>query len=146
MVSMLMQQIHGQNLKNLSMESVILWYHSTFTDHHLLFDSSFICQFSRIFRGLTTHQDFYNFLLDSNMDPLSLTAVELSEQIAKTRYLRYLNSVRRSPGGDVDIDTLMNGAIKNKLKIIPKNVRSVVLFFFLIQSPANNFNPVLLIK
>ncbi|KAJ9699345.1 hypothetical protein PVL29_008108 [Vitis rotundifolia] len=66
--------------------------------------------------------DFYNFLLDSNMDPISLTSVELREQIAKRRYLRYLDSLRLSPGGDVDIDTLMNGIIKDKLKIIPKNV------------------------
>lgn len=66
--------------------------------------------------------DFYNFLLDSNMDPLSLTSVELREQFAKRRYLRYLDSLRLSPGGDVDIDTLMNGIIKDKLRIIPKNV------------------------
>ncbi|XP_034689046.1 serine carboxypeptidase-like 51 isoform X2 [Vitis riparia] len=66
--------------------------------------------------------DFYNFLLDSNMDLLSLTSVELREQFAKRRYLRYLDSLRLSPGGDVDIDTLMNGIIKDKLRIIPKNV------------------------
>ena len=86
--------------------------------------------FVNFFDTLQPHQDFYNFLLDSNMDPLSLTAMELREQIAKTRYLRYLNSMRSSPGGDVDIDTFMNGVIKNKLKIIPKNVRSVVIIFF----------------
>lgn len=64
------------------------------------------------------------------MDLLSLTSVELREQFAKRRYLRYLDSLRLSPGGDVDIDTLMNGIIKDKLRIIPKNVRSVVIFFF----------------
>lgn len=68
-------------------------------------------------------QDFYNFLLDSGMDPVSLTASELSQQISIKRYSRYLNSLRRAtPGGDGDIDTLMNGVIKKKLKIIPSNV------------------------
>ncbi|KAL2239887.1 serine carboxypeptidase-like 51 [Sesamum indicum] len=68
--------------------------------------------------------DFYNFLLDSGMDPVSLTASELSRQIAKRRYLRYLNSLRSStPGGGGDLDSLMNGEIKKKLKIIPDDVQ-----------------------
>lgn len=73
-------------------------------------------------------QDFYNFLLDSGMDPVSLTASELSQQISIKRYSRYLNSLRRAtPGGDGDLDTLMNGVIKKKLKIIPRNVEWVFL-------------------
>ncbi|KAG8387573.1 hypothetical protein BUALT_Bualt02G0035400 [Buddleja alternifolia] len=67
--------------------------------------------------------DFYNFLLDSGMDPVSLSATELSQQIAIRRYSRYLNSLRSSPGGDGDIDSLMNGEIRKKLKIIPNNVQ-----------------------
>ncbi|XP_075519973.1 serine carboxypeptidase-like 51 [Primulina tabacum] len=67
--------------------------------------------------------DFYNFLLDSGMDPVSLTTSELSQHIAMKRYSRYLNSLRSTTGGDVDIDSLMNGVIKKKLKIIPKNVQ-----------------------
>ncbi|XP_057484081.1 serine carboxypeptidase-like 51 [Actinidia eriantha] len=68
--------------------------------------------------------DFYNFLLDSGMDPVSLTAAELSEGIAMKRYSRYLDSFRRSsPGGGGDLDSLMNGAIRKKLKIIPENVQ-----------------------
>ena len=67
-------------------------------------------------------QDFYNFLLDSGMDPVSLSASELSQQISIRRYSRYLNSLRRdTPGGDGDINTLMNGVIKKKLNI-PQNV------------------------
>ncbi|KAI3450646.1 hypothetical protein Pfo_007311 [Paulownia fortunei] len=66
--------------------------------------------------------DFYNFLLDSGMDPVSLTASELSQQIAIKRYSRYLNSLRSTPGGDGDLDSLMNGEIRKKLKIIPNNV------------------------
>ncbi|XP_011088810.1 serine carboxypeptidase-like 51 [Sesamum indicum] len=67
--------------------------------------------------------DFYNFLLDSGMDPVSLTASELSQQIAVKRYSRYLNSLRSTPGGDGDLDSLMNGEIKKKLKIIPSSVQ-----------------------
>ncbi|KAL7153982.1 hypothetical protein ABFS83_04G204500 [Erythranthe nasuta] len=67
--------------------------------------------------------DFYNFLLDSGMDPVSMTASELTQQIAIKRYSRYLNSLRSvTPDGDGDIDSLMNGVIKKKLKIIPANV------------------------
>lgn len=56
------------------------------------------------------------------MDPVALTAVELTKGISMKRYSRYLNTLRSSPGGGGDIDTLMNGAIKNKLKIIPTDV------------------------
>ncbi|KAM7528030.1 hypothetical protein LguiB_031440 [Lonicera macranthoides] len=69
--------------------------------------------------------DFYNFLLDSGMDPLSLTAAELSHGIAMKRYSRYLDSLRANPGGDGDLTSLMNGEIKKKLKIIPKDVQWV---------------------
>lgn len=67
-------------------------------------------------------QDFYNFLLDSEADTASLTNSDLSKKIATTRYSRYLNSLRATPGHGVDLDTLMNGVIKKKLKIIPDNV------------------------
>lgn len=67
--------------------------------------------------------DFYNFLLDSGMDPVSLIASELSMGIAMKRYSRYLDSLKSSsPGGGVNLDSLMNGAIKKKLKI-PENVQ-----------------------
>lgn len=57
------------------------------------------------------------------MDPVSLTAAELSRGIAMKRYSRYLDSLRPNPGGDGDINSLMNGEIKKKLKIIPKDVQ-----------------------
>lgn len=57
------------------------------------------------------------------MDPVSsTTASELSEKIAFKRYSRYLNLLRSTPGGDGDINSLMNGEIRKKLKIIPDNV------------------------
>jgi serine carboxypeptidase 1 len=65
-------------------------------------------------------QDFYNFLLDS--DDASIIATELSKGVAVRRYSRYLSSLRlRSTPGGGGLDGLMNGAIKEKLKI-PENV------------------------
>lgn len=67
-------------------------------------------------------QDFYNFLLDSGSDEVSMIATELSKGIAVRRYSRYLSSLRlRSTPGGGGLDSLMNGAIKEKLKI-PENV------------------------
>ncbi|KAF4360307.1 hypothetical protein F8388_020598 [Cannabis sativa] len=70
--------------------------------------------------------DFYNFLLDSEMDSVSssTTVLKLSKESVTKRYSRYLSVLRSTPtpGGDDDLDDLMNGAIKKKLKIIPENV------------------------
>ncbi|KAM0949481.1 putative carboxypeptidase C [Dioscorea sansibarensis] len=69
--------------------------------------------------------DFYNFMLDSKMDPLSTTITTtsttsgLSQALHMKKYSMYLNS---KAGTDGDIDSLMNGVIKDKLKIIPKDV------------------------
>jgi serine carboxypeptidase 1 len=74
------------------------------------------------FGGICILQDFYNFLKDSGSDLVSMSDIELSKGIAKKRYSRYLSSLRSSsPGGGGDLDSLMNGAIKKKLKI-PANV------------------------
>lgn len=73
--------------------------------------------------GILFFQDFYNFLLDSGMDPVSsLTTIELSGGLPVNRYSRYLSFLRSTPDGDGDLSTLMNGVIKKKLQIIPKNV------------------------
>ncbi|XVF46804.1 hypothetical protein PTKIN_Ptkin03bG0057700 [Pterospermum kingtungense] len=68
--------------------------------------------------------DFYNFLLDAGMGPVALTASAFSKgNFAVNKYSRYLNSISYFPGSNgVDIDSLMNGVIKKKLKIIPENV------------------------
>ncbi|GLT80831.1 hypothetical protein SLA2020_522450 [Shorea laevis] len=73
--------------------------------------------------------DLYNFLLDLDMDPVSMAASEISDEIALSRYSRYLkkysrylSSLRSAPGGNGgDLDSLMNGVIKKKLKI-PSNI------------------------
>ncbi|KAK8944385.1 Serine carboxypeptidase-like 51 [Platanthera zijinensis] len=75
--------------------------------------------------------DFYNFLLDEAMDPLAVTSTESGaavagvatqsmEKMAMPGYSRYLSSRADSSNGD--IGDLLNGAIKKKLGIIPKNV------------------------
>ncbi|KAI4322343.1 hypothetical protein L6164_022048 [Bauhinia variegata] len=69
--------------------------------------------------------DFYNFLLDSGSDSTTISAMELglSKRISMRRYSKYLSSLRGAPGGDgSDLDSLMNGVIKKKLKIIPEDV------------------------
>ncbi|CAH8284694.1 unnamed protein product [Eruca vesicaria subsp. sativa] len=59
--------------------------------------------------------DFYNFLLDSGMDPLSLTTSE--ETRKENRLLK-----KSSADDEGNLDKLMNGIIKRKLKIIPKDL------------------------
>lgn len=77
-------------------------------------------------------QDFYNFLLDSASDPLSLASTKETARkwIMKT-YTTYLSS--KASSSDGDISSLMNGPIRNKLKIIPRNVRYSLLPLQLIQ-------------
>ncbi|GLT82108.1 hypothetical protein SLE2022_005190 [Rubroshorea leprosula] len=77
----------------------------------------------------SNYVDLYNFLLDLGMDPVSMAASEISDEIALSRYSRYLkkysrylSSLRSAPGGNgSDLDSLMNGVIKKKLKI-PSNI------------------------
>ncbi|XP_024023794.1 serine carboxypeptidase-like 51 [Morus notabilis] len=68
--------------------------------------------------------DFYNFLLDTEVDSASsLATLEMSKTISTKRYSRYLSTLRSSsPGGGGGLDDLMNGAVRKKLRIIPKNV------------------------
>ncbi|KQJ93707.1 hypothetical protein BRADI_3g06230v3 [Brachypodium distachyon] len=63
--------------------------------------------------------DTYNFLLDSGMDPVSATASNAHAQAMK--YSTYLRNTEAA--GDANtIDGIMNGVIKEKLKIIPNNL------------------------
>ncbi|GAB2274695.1 Serine carboxypeptidase-like 51 [Dionaea muscipula] len=68
--------------------------------------------------------DFYNFLYDSGLDPaISTSAAPSEKKFAFRRYSSYLNSVSATNAdGEVDLDTFMNGPIKQKLKIIPENI------------------------
>lgn len=71
---------------------------------------------------MSSVQDFYNFMQDSDQDPVSTTATTALARAtgrSANRYARYLSS-KASNG---DIGSLMNGVIRQKLMIIPKNVR-----------------------
>ncbi|KAK7272194.1 hypothetical protein RJT34_28641 [Clitoria ternatea] len=69
--------------------------------------------------------DFYNFLMDSGSDSVSLSTMKLKlfKEISMRRYSKHLTSIRYSPGinGDL-ISSLLNGVTKKKLKIIPENI------------------------
>ncbi|EEC75404.1 hypothetical protein EE612_017847 [Oryza sativa] len=72
--------------------------------------------------------DMYNFLLDSGMDPVSadLSAASSSSPSSSNaqlmKYSTYLSSQAADSGSNT-IDGIMNGVIKEKLKIIPKNLK-----------------------
>jgi serine carboxypeptidase 1 len=74
-------------------------------------------------------QDFYNFLLDYVNDPvIGSTTQESKGFVAADRYSRYLSTkMYPSPGSTgvrstENLYDLMNGPIRQKLKIIPENV------------------------
>lgn len=77
--------------------------------------------------------DFYNFLLDEASDPLAVTSAAStvaaasalsSARMTMTGYSSYLSSKADFSGS---LEDLMNGVIKQKLNIIPKNVRWILL-------------------
>lgn len=69
-------------------------------------------------------QDIYNFLLDSGEDgSASISGMGMMSLLRGTgnkRYSKYLTSLLS--GGDEEFVKLLNGEIKEKLGIIPKNV------------------------
>jgi len=70
-------------------------------------------------------QDFYNFLLDLNADPLSSLTSTLQSMAIGTHghYSQYLSSKRnKEESGGFDLATFMNGVIREKLKVIPSNI------------------------
>ncbi|XP_065857336.1 serine carboxypeptidase-like 51 [Euphorbia lathyris] len=71
--------------------------------------------------------DFYNFMLDSENDPVEGSSTEGSKGRFGNRYSKYLISKYYStssatPGGSNDLYDFMNGPIKQKLNIIPENI------------------------
>jgi len=67
-------------------------------------------------------QDFYNFLLDSKNDPVTGNRGSKGKDVMG-KYSEYLSTKKYSPSGnEQDLPRLMNGPIRKKLKIIPKNV------------------------
>ncbi|KAG4961217.1 hypothetical protein JHK87_037850 [Glycine soja] len=73
--------------------------------------------------------DFYNFLQDSKSDSETLNAMELGlfKEVSMMRYSKYLSSKTSYLGSeDDDLERLLNGVIRKKLKIIPENVTYAV--------------------
>jgi hypothetical protein len=66
-------------------------------------------------------QDFYNFLLDSDNDPLEGNRESKGVE-EMDKYSQYLCTKKHSPTSEYNLTSLMNGPIRKKLKIIPKNV------------------------
>ncbi|KAF0921437.1 hypothetical protein E2562_007000 [Oryza meyeriana var. granulata] len=72
--------------------------------------------------------DMYNFLLDSGMDPVSADLPAASSSLSSLsntqlmKYSTYLGTQAADSGSNT-IDGTMNGVIKEKLKIIPKNLK-----------------------
>ncbi|XP_057831209.1 serine carboxypeptidase-like 51 isoform X2 [Cryptomeria japonica] len=69
--------------------------------------------------------DFYNFLLDSSADPLSITTtLQSMARRSPQRYVKYLTSKQNigQSGKNFDLSTFMNGGIRKKLQIIPSNI------------------------
>ncbi|KAJ8899812.1 hypothetical protein K2173_019513 [Erythroxylum novogranatense] len=76
----------------------------------------------------SNHVNFYNFLLDVQTNTLETTTTEGLKILASGRYSTYLSSSRTFPGNvsakrSVDLDELMNGPIRKKLKIIPEDLK-----------------------
>ncbi|OVA17914.1 Peptidase S10 [Macleaya cordata] len=69
--------------------------------------------------------DFYKFLLDSEGNGVSMSAMESSRQVVSMkRYSTYLQSMKSSSSrGGVDLNSFMNRVIRKKLEIIPDNVK-----------------------
>ena len=76
-------------------------------------------------------QDVYNFLLDSGMDPVSAdtpaagssaAAAAAASNVQALRYSTYLGT-QDSAGSSNTISGIMNGVIKEKLKIVPKDLK-----------------------
>jgi serine carboxypeptidase 1 len=66
-------------------------------------------------------QDVYNFLLDSGMDPVSTTTSAAASNTHLTKYSRYLSNQEAASDPNA-IGGIMNGVVKQKLKIIPGNL------------------------
>jgi len=68
--------------------------------------------------------DVYNFLLDSGMDPVSTTtaAAATASNTHGKKYSRYLSSTQEAAADANTIGGIMNGVVKEKLKVIPTNL------------------------
>ncbi|ESW22132.1 hypothetical protein PHAVU_005G130000 [Phaseolus vulgaris] len=86
--------------------------------------------------------DFYNFLQDSDIGSNGLNEMELglSKEVAIMRYSKYLMSKISTLGSEEDdLEKLLNGVIRKKLKIIPENVTYEVQSWEVFESLVTDF-------
>ncbi|KAG2540272.1 hypothetical protein PVAP13_9NG538800 [Panicum virgatum] len=76
------------------------------------------------FISTTSGNDMYNFLLDSGMDLVSAdTPTGSSATASSVQALRYAAYLGGEDSGSNTIDDIMNGVVKEKLKIVPKDLK-----------------------
>lgn len=63
----------------------------------------------------------YNFLLDSGMDPVSTDSTAGGSSSTSLQAMKYSAYLGSQDSGSNTIDGIMNGVVKQKLKIIPKD-------------------------
>jgi serine carboxypeptidase 1 len=73
-------------------------------------------------------QDLYNFMLDAGMDPVAAADLPATSSSSPTpsnvQAMKYSTYLGGSLGTDSNtLGGIMNGVIKEKLKIIPKDVQ-----------------------
>ncbi|KAJ1296858.1 hypothetical protein BS78_01G334600 [Paspalum vaginatum] len=86
--------------------------------------------------------DMYNFLLDSGMDPVSADTLTAGSSptpssVQAVKYSAYL--VGSQGSGSNTIDDIMNGVIKEKLRIVPKDLKWVEVSTAVYNALVNDF-------
>ncbi|KAK3147041.1 hypothetical protein QOZ80_3BG0277300 [Eleusine coracana subsp. coracana] len=67
--------------------------------------------------------DVYNFLLDSGMDPVSTDSATTGSTTSSLQAIKYSAYLGGQDSGSNTIDGIMNGVVKQKLKIVPMDHR-----------------------
>jgi len=84
--------------------------------------------------------DMYNFLLDSGMDPVSVdTPTGSSATASSVQALRYAAYLGGEDSDSNTIDGIMNGVVKEKLKIVPKDLKWVEISQDVYNALVNDF-------
>jgi len=82
----------------------------------------------------------YNFLLDSGMDPVSVdTPTGSSATASSVQALRYAAYLGGEDSDSNTIDGIMNGVVKEKLKIVPKDLKWVEISQDVYNALVNDF-------
>ncbi|CAL4939775.1 unnamed protein product [Urochloa decumbens] len=82
--------------------------------------------------------DMYNFLLDSGMDPVSADT-QTGSSPSNVQALRYATYLGSQDSDSNTIDDIMNGVVKDKLKIVPKDHKWVEVSQAVYNALVNDF-------